>query len=98
MNKDPTGDHPDAYFVAYVIFVLWAVAFSALCVAFVRMFAPYACGELSSVQLISYEYVNFLSLIFVKIVGQNDNNLKYKLFSRLMLIESMWQPQNVIAL
>ncbi|KAL5112652.1 H Cl exchange transporter 3 [Taenia crassiceps] len=45
MNKDPTGDHPDAYFVAYVIFVLWALAFSALCVAFVRMFAPYACGS-----------------------------------------------------
>ncbi|KAH9286646.1 H(+)/Cl(-) exchange transporter 3 [Echinococcus granulosus] len=45
MDKDPTGDHPDAYFVAYVMFVLWALAFSALCVAFVRMFAPYACGS-----------------------------------------------------
>ncbi len=45
MNKNPTGEHPDAYFVGYVIFILWAVAFSGLCVAFVRMFAPYACGK-----------------------------------------------------
>nr|CDS28445.1 H():Cl() exchange transporter 3 [Hymenolepis microstoma] len=45
MNKDPSGENPSAYFVSYVVFVLWALAFSTLCVAFVRMFAPYACGS-----------------------------------------------------
>ncbi|VDL18585.1 unnamed protein product [Hymenolepis diminuta] len=45
MNKDPSGENPSAYFVSYVVFVLWAIVFSTLCVAFVRMFAPYACGS-----------------------------------------------------
>ncbi|VDL94110.1 unnamed protein product [Schistocephalus solidus] len=45
ISKDPTSEHPDAYFIAYVCFVLWAVAFSGLCALFVRTFAPYACGS-----------------------------------------------------
>ncbi|KAA0196732.1 Chloride channel protein, partial [Fasciolopsis buskii] len=45
MNKDPTGEYPDAYFVGYIFYVLFAILFSAVCVLLVRMFAPYACGS-----------------------------------------------------
>lgn len=45
MNKDPTGEYPDAYFVGYIFYVLFAILFSAVCVLLVRMFAPYACGK-----------------------------------------------------
>ncbi|VEL10709.1 unnamed protein product [Protopolystoma xenopodis] len=45
MNKDPSGEHPDAYFVGYLAYVFWAFLFSGLCVLLVKMFAPYACGS-----------------------------------------------------
>ncbi|THD20457.1 Chloride channel protein [Fasciola hepatica] len=45
MNKDPTGEYPEAYFVGYIFYVLFSILFSAVCVLLVRMFAPYACGS-----------------------------------------------------
>ncbi|CAH8505410.1 unnamed protein product [Schistosoma margrebowiei] len=45
MNKDPTGEYPDAYFVGYIFYIIYAVLFALVCVFLVRMFAPYACGS-----------------------------------------------------
>ncbi|CAL8098676.1 unnamed protein product [Calicophoron daubneyi] len=45
VNNDPSGDHPDAYFVGYLCYFLFALLFSGVCVLLVRMFAPYACGS-----------------------------------------------------
>ncbi|KAH8860859.1 H(+)/Cl(-) exchange transporter 5 [Schistosoma japonicum] len=45
MNKDPTGEYPDAYFVGYLFYIIYAVLFALVCVFLVRMFAPYACGS-----------------------------------------------------
>lgn len=45
MNKDPTGEYPDAYFVGYIFYIIYAVLFALVCVFLVRMFAPYACGK-----------------------------------------------------
>nr|CAH8840529.1 unnamed protein product [Trichobilharzia regenti] len=45
ISKDPTGEHPDAYFVGYLFYIIYAVLFALVCVFLVRMFAPYACGS-----------------------------------------------------
>ncbi|TGZ68542.1 hypothetical protein CRM22_004216 [Opisthorchis felineus] len=45
LDKDPTGANPEAYFVGYLFYVLFALLFSVVCVLLVRMFAPYACGS-----------------------------------------------------
>lgn len=77
MNKNPTSEHPDAYFVGYISFILWAVAFSGLCVVFVRMFAPYACGKSPCCDIVDPNlhqlcYLNKLSAISTSLVKSNN--------------------------
>ncbi|KAK6975803.1 H(+)/Cl(-) exchange transporter 3-like isoform X1, partial [Biomphalaria glabrata] len=39
------GDGTGSYFIAYSMYILWAVFFAMVAALLVRMFAPYACGS-----------------------------------------------------